>query len=91
MRDGALMAHHNLNNTPSNMNEAPPFAPFGTPNQFSVVVCDAPDSPLTPQQCHALDWHLSTRFDLRTRDMAVRRNIWIVALEFCSYITTNVL
>ena len=90
MNDRVLMEHHNTHNAdsmPPTLNGLHPFAPFSAPNQFSTVVCDDPDCPLTVEQCLALDSYLSTHFDLTLRDMGVRRYIWVAALEFCSLIT----
>ncbi|KAJ6492155.1 hypothetical protein C8R45DRAFT_825673 [Mycena sanguinolenta] len=58
-----------------------PFASAGTPANLSEVLCDPPGCPFPPAQLSILDQHLSTSVDLFSRNMNVRRTVWVRALE----------
>ncbi|KAI0706377.1 hypothetical protein C8Q76DRAFT_770901 [Earliella scabrosa] len=92
INDPRLMAHHrehnpvgaDVNLSPSNSSSTPnPFATTSTPQRLSEVTCDPPRCPLTAQQVSLLNAHMALHFDLTTRDMLVRRQMWVAALEFC--------
>lgn len=53
------------------------------PERLSEVICDEPDSPLTPEQINRLDTALSERVDMNTTSMDGRKLIWQEALQVC--------
>ncbi|RDX56683.1 hypothetical protein OH76DRAFT_1510371 [Lentinus brumalis] len=83
LADRTLLRHH-LEHNPGE--EAPgtsePTASTTVPSRLSHVPCDEPDCPLSPEQIRMLDAYLAHHFDLSTRDMMVRRHIWMAALDF---------
>ncbi|KAJ7026248.1 hypothetical protein C8F04DRAFT_966551 [Mycena alexandri] len=58
-----------------------PFASASTPDNLSEVLCDPPNCPFTPMQLELLDQHLSTSVDLFSRNMNIRRSVWVRALD----------
>ncbi|KAJ7737938.1 hypothetical protein B0H16DRAFT_1664688 [Mycena metata] len=75
---------HLLENNPHERPSAggsDPFASASTPANLSEVLCDPPNCPFTPAQLLLLDQHLSTSVDLFSRNMTVRRSVWVMALE----------
>ncbi|KAI0349785.1 hypothetical protein OH77DRAFT_1414363 [Trametes cingulata] len=82
--DPALVAHHNAHNPlPGGSNST--FGPISIPQQLSEVTCDPPLCPLRAEQVAMLNCHLAHHCRMGSRDMAVRRAIWIVALDFCTH------
>ncbi|KAJ6528867.1 hypothetical protein B0H19DRAFT_896667, partial [Mycena capillaripes] len=75
---------HLLENSPhertTNETNGDPFASASTPANLSEVLCDPPGCPFTPAQLRILDQHLSTSVDLFSRNMTVRRTVWVWAL-----------
>ncbi|KAI0703137.1 hypothetical protein C8Q76DRAFT_632115 [Earliella scabrosa] len=83
--DEQLMRHHREHNAgePATRNPSNPFTPTTTPARLSEVTCDPPTCPLAPHLVARLNAHLAAHFDLATRDMLVRRQIWVGALAYC--------
>ena len=81
-----LMRHHREDN-PGARADDPPFTATSQPSHLSHVPCEPPHCPLPPAQVAMLDQHLAAHFDLSSRDMLVRRNLWSSALEYCSRIS----
>nr|VWO99246.1 N/A [Ganoderma boninense] len=83
--DPVLIAHHNQYNPgPTTDGVNNPFIPVSTPDTLSQVTCDPPLCPLSPEKVAMLNAHLAYHFNLQTQDMLVRRQIWNVALDYCS-------
>ncbi|KAJ7756662.1 hypothetical protein B0H16DRAFT_1249481, partial [Mycena metata] len=80
-QDPELVAHLLENNPHECTNANDPFASASTPANLSEVLCDPPNCPFTPAQLQLLDQHLSASVDLFSRNMTVRRLVWIRALE----------
>ncbi|KAK6984522.1 hypothetical protein R3P38DRAFT_3425221 [Favolaschia claudopus] len=76
-----LVAHLLENNPHEQMVSNDPFASASTPANLSEVLCDPPNCPFTPAQLQLLDQHLAASVDLFSRNMNVRRLVWIRALE----------
>ncbi|KAJ7433787.1 hypothetical protein FB451DRAFT_982587, partial [Mycena latifolia] len=77
-----LIAHlleNNPDERPPPSND--PFAPASTPANLSEVLCDPPNCPFTPAQLQLLDNRLSETVDLFSRNMNVRRLVWLAALD----------
>lgn len=79
--DPILIRHHQETN-PATQPDAVPLAYTPRPAQLSHVPCEPPDCPLQHAQVAMLDIHLSTHFDLSSRDMLVRRAVWAAALQY---------
>lgn len=79
MNDVALMTHHHQYN-PTLLDN--PFS--AGPSTLSEVECTPPDCPISAQSVHQLDHHLSQTVDINSRNMLVRRAMWVEALHFCS-------
>ncbi len=82
--NGALMSHHHHHNPQDpNIN---PFLAASTPSQLSVVICDPPNCPFTPDEKQlffqriSLDPFTSTA----SRTMVLRRLTWEHALSICA-------
>ncbi|KAH9915220.1 uncharacterized protein B0H18DRAFT_1087605 [Fomitopsis serialis] len=81
--DPGLMAHH-LANNPDEWEAGNPFAPGSVqPNELSVVECESPNCPFSPAEVVFLDTQLALRVDRTSREMTVRRLIWVEALRIC--------
>ncbi|KAK6980543.1 hypothetical protein R3P38DRAFT_3334209 [Favolaschia claudopus] len=76
-----LLAHLLENNPHEHVVSNDPFASASTPANLSEVLCDPPNCPFTPAQLQLLDQHLSDSVDLFSRNMNVRRQVWVRALE----------
>ncbi len=78
--DPVLMRHHREHNQEGVDAEA---VVAGVPCRLSEVTCDPPRCPLSLDVVAMLNLHLSHHFDLSSRDMLVRRELWRSALAFC--------
>ncbi|KAK6997284.1 hypothetical protein R3P38DRAFT_3328900 [Favolaschia claudopus] len=76
-----LIAHLLENNPDERTNNTDPFASSSTPANLSEVLCEPPGCPFTPIQLQLLDEHLNSSVDLFSRNMNVRRLVWIEALQ----------
>ncbi|KAJ6568473.1 hypothetical protein B0H19DRAFT_938976 [Mycena capillaripes] len=76
----AHLLENNAHERTTNETNNDPFASASTPANLSEVLCDPPGCPFTPAQLHILDQHLSTSVDLFSRNMSVRRTVWVRAL-----------
>ncbi|KAF7345496.1 hypothetical protein MVEN_01568100 [Mycena venus] len=81
--DSTLMTHL-LDQNPQDWDEHNPFSPGQ--DALSHVPCDAPDAPseLTREHIAALDAELASTFDTSSRNMHVRRLVWMKAMEICN-------
>ncbi|KAH9831802.1 uncharacterized protein C8Q71DRAFT_694810, partial [Rhodofomes roseus] len=87
--DPMLMAHH-LDNNPDEWESTNPFsAGSNRPNELSVVECEAPNCPFSQAEIAALDAELALRVDNMSREMNVRRLLWVEALRICQQLYTN--
>ena len=77
-----LMRHHAQHNSSAPHQRTGRFAPASRPEHLNEVTCDPPRCPLTPVQVGMLNAHLAHHFDLRSRDMVLRRRLWSAALEY---------
>lgn len=77
------LVNHALACNPEEWDEENPFLTTHRPNQMTTVICDEPDSPLTPEQIIQLDQQIFQRFNLESNSMAVRKEIWAMALQIC--------
>lgn len=82
-----LMTHH-LENNPQEWESENPFSAAGSPDRLSDVPCDSPNCPFTTAEVASLDAELRDQFGvaLESRDMTVRKGIWIHALKACDFI-----
>jgi hypothetical protein len=79
--DEVLVTHHHQYN-PILLDN-----PFGTaPSTLSEVECTPPDCPLSAEGILQLDHYLPQVLDISSRNMVIRRSIWIEALRICSHI-----
>ncbi|KAL1698564.1 hypothetical protein EV121DRAFT_217964 [Schizophyllum commune] len=85
VEDTSLMDHF-LEHNPQDAADEYQFDP--RPPHLSHVDCEAPGCPLTPDAVEALDGELARRVDLSSRNMGVRRQVWIEALNLYTYLTT---
>ncbi|TFK82283.1 hypothetical protein K466DRAFT_500592 [Polyporus arcularius HHB13444] len=83
LEDATLMRHHREHNPGSSEERSHPFAASSRPEELHEVTCDPPRCPLTPPQVALLNAHLAHHFDLRSRDMLMRRRLWSAALLYC--------
>lgn len=92
MNNPVLMRHHHehnahvvevgrLGDAAVDAHAAP--APASAPTHLSEVTCDPPRCPLPFEVVAMLNRHLSYHFDLSTRNMVIRRELWRSALTFC--------
>lgn len=81
--DTDLMAHL-LENNPQERLSHNPFQSTATPSALSDVPVDPPRCPFSDVQIASLNSYLMTHFDLSSRNMLIRRSIWISALAHCS-------
>ncbi|KAJ6622777.1 hypothetical protein B0H10DRAFT_1787668, partial [Mycena sp. CBHHK59/15] len=81
-----LIAHLLENNPHERTSSNDPFASASTPANLSEVLCEPPDCPFTPAQLQLLDEHLSTSVNLFSRNMNVRRVVWVCALDIARHI-----
>lgn len=79
LEDEQLMHHHAMHN-----DAEPEYNPFTGPPQLSEVICEGPDSPLTADQVVWLDTQLRLRVNTGSRNMHVRRQVWIEAYKMCN-------
>ncbi|RDX52117.1 hypothetical protein OH76DRAFT_1345566 [Lentinus brumalis] len=82
LNDPALMRHHREQNAHA-VEAAPASVPASAPTRLSEVTCDPPRCPLPYDVVAMLNQHLSYHFDLSTRNMGIRRELWRSALAFC--------
>ncbi|KAJ7939263.1 hypothetical protein B0H13DRAFT_2226284 [Mycena leptocephala] len=75
------ISHFLENNPHEHTTNNDPFASASTPANLSEVLCDASGCPFTPSQLYILDQCLSTSVNLFSRNMNVRRTVWVRALE----------
>lgn len=77
-----------LDNNPNEWENDNPFRPgqASQPGQLSYVPCDAPGCPLSPFEVQELNIRLAAAEDTTTRNMAMRRKLWITALTLCGEI-----
>jgi hypothetical protein len=75
-----LLAHHQENN-PEELHENP-FST--TPVTLSEVICDPPVGMLSDDEIRILDAELAQRVDLNSRNMLLRQQVWLCALEICA-------
>lgn len=80
--DPQLMAHL-LENNPQDWDESNPFQV--APSSFSDVPCEAPGCPFTLEEVALLNESLAAdpQVDLSSRNMQMRRRLWVVALNVC--------
>ncbi|KAJ7820588.1 hypothetical protein B0H14DRAFT_3111275 [Mycena olivaceomarginata] len=76
-----LIAHLLESNPHERATNSDPFASASTPANLSEVLCDPPGCPFSPAQLLRLDEQLSASVDLFSRNMNVRRLVWVRALE----------
>jgi hypothetical protein len=76
--DERIMAHFRENNA---RQETALQLTGNVPRRLSIVHCNSPDSPLPPHLVAQMDDELTDLVDLQTRDMDLRRRIWIRALS----------
>jgi hypothetical protein len=88
--DPELIAHHLENNPHERASNGDPFAPASTPANLSEVLCEPPGCPFTPTQLQLLDEQLDSSVDLFSRNMNVRRLVWVRALEIARGIQQGV-
>ncbi|KAH9948437.1 hypothetical protein B0H21DRAFT_690181 [Amylocystis lapponica] len=82
MDDPVLMAHH-LTHNPHEWEDENPFVPATTPVNLSEVVCDPPNCPFSPEQMIMFTSMLHLSTDSTSRNMNVRRLVWLEALHIC--------
>ncbi len=83
MDDPVLMRHHREHNPDVPDVSIVPQPLETAPTRLSEVTCDPPACPLPLHVVALLNQHLSYHFDLTSRDMLVRRELWRSALAFC--------
>ncbi|TFK84473.1 hypothetical protein K466DRAFT_496495 [Polyporus arcularius HHB13444] len=71
--DRALMRHHDEHNPRSTARD---FVDPSVPTHLAQVTCDPPRCPLPVEVVTMLNQHLSYHFDLTSRDMVDRRELW---------------
>ncbi|KAK6995573.1 hypothetical protein R3P38DRAFT_3407633 [Favolaschia claudopus] len=81
-----LMAHLFENNPDERTNNTDPFASSSTPANLSEVLCEPPGCPFTPRQLQLLELRLDASVDLFSRNMNVRRLVWVRALQIAQEI-----
>lgn len=86
--DPALMDHL-LQNNPHDLVNANPFDATG-PARLSDVPCEPPNCPFTEAQVEWLDDTLTQRVNMQSRNMDIRRVVWIEALSLCAYLVDQV-
>ncbi len=82
LSDRSLMRHH-VEHNPDARADDPPFSATSRPSHMSHIPVDGPNCVLRAEQVRMLDTHLHAHFDLHSRDMLVRRNMWCSALDYC--------
>lgn len=85
--DEPRFLNHLLQHNPDENHEGNPFA--NRPPTMADVPCEPPNCPFTPDQVRELDARLVLRVDLQSRDMNIRRLVWISALEICHVLWTE--
>lgn len=80
--DDAVLMQHLLENNPQDWDDDNPFS-LG-PTKLSEVVCDPPNCPFSEEQVEYLGQELSGRVDIDSRNMQVRRLVWVDALALCT-------
>lgn len=78
-----ILMNQVLENEPQDWEDDNPFQTVSSPDHMAEVICDPPGCPLIADQVLSLDLQLSTRIDLTSRDMEVRKLIWVEALDIC--------
>ena len=83
--DNAVLMRHHREHNPDipNTQEVQQRANSRVPTRLSEVTCDPPACPLSPEVVGMLNRHLGFHFDLSSRDMILRRELWRSALGFC--------
>ncbi|KAJ7094475.1 hypothetical protein B0H15DRAFT_776143 [Mycena belliarum] len=79
---------HLLEHNPQEWENENPFLAGSAPDKFTTVICDPPGCPLSLAQRDRLDLFLLQRVDATSRDMNVRKLIWIEALRICQELTS---
>ncbi|TFK87728.1 hypothetical protein K466DRAFT_469880, partial [Polyporus arcularius HHB13444] len=80
LQDPVLMRHHRENNREAANADA---VNLDIPTRLSDVTCDPPRCPISVEAVTILNQHLSYHFDLSSRDMVLRRQLWRSALAIC--------
>ncbi|KAJ6452982.1 hypothetical protein C8R45DRAFT_1193413, partial [Mycena sanguinolenta] len=82
--DDSVLMTHLLDENPQDWADHNPFAP-GL-ETLSHVPCESPDTPMhfTAEHIAALDTQLAAAFDMTSRNMHVRRLVWVRAMEICN-------
>ena len=75
--DPRLMRHHQENN----LEDRERNTPHGQPDRVNEVVCEPPACPLSNEQVEELMARLTMVVDVESKDMSVRRVVWVMALE----------
>ena len=70
-----------LEDDPDEFNVDQAYNTGGLPPRMNEVVCEPPTGPLPPEWVAILDQHLSARVNTTSRDMSVRRLVWMEALN----------
>lgn len=81
-QDPRLLRHH-MENNPGEASVAGNSFQTG-PAQLSEVPCEPPNCPFSPEQVAELDGLLADRVDVASRNMHVRRLVWLEALAICT-------
>jgi hypothetical protein len=88
LNDTRIRDHHdNANGEPNlDMDDDTAFNPFlsqAAPDEFSEVVVDEPNCPLTREQVANLDTQLANHVSFQSRSLESYRLRWITALNLC--------
>ncbi|KAJ7586766.1 hypothetical protein C8J56DRAFT_787332, partial [Mycena floridula] len=81
--DGDLMDHL-IQHNPQEWDDENPFV--NGPATQSHVPCEPPKCPLTEEEITILDTGLASRVDLRSRNMQMRRLVWMEAFSICNHL-----
>lgn len=85
-----LVMDHLLQNNPQERANPNPFDTSRGPATLSDVPCEPPNCPFSDAQVQWLDNVLSQCVNLHSRNMDVRRAVWIEALSLCAFLADNV-
>ncbi|KDR65367.1 hypothetical protein GALMADRAFT_81954 [Galerina marginata CBS 339.88] len=81
--DPTIIAHL-LEREPDTWEDGNPFAANAAPPRVSHVPCEAPNCPFPQNIVQILDDNLSTRVNLASSDMDMRRLVWLEACNISS-------
>ena len=84
--DDPEFMRHLMEQNPQEFNAQNPFQTG--PEQFAEVICEPPGCPFAPEEVQWLDEMLRASVDMNSRDMVVRRRVWVTALELCNQMWT---